>query len=334
MLLGGGDRSFDWESDERLTGAEVHRLREAGPEALAFMPGLLKMLPNAHLDLLHLHGIWQYPSFAAAVWAKQSGQPLLISPHGMVDPWITGRNRWKKALAETAWERRCWSRAAAFHALTGAEANDIQCHTGKTNIAIIPNAAPPVPAAPVQNRSPTLLYLSRIHPKKNLSALLDGWTAARPLLPPQANLVIAGWGAERDRSVIEQRCAAAPATKFVGPIFGAAKERLLASARFLILPSFSEGLPMVVLEAWAHGTPTLMSTACHLPQGFAAGVAIDCGTNAQSIARAIIVGFALPEQEWHRMAAAGRQLSAGQFGRSTVAQAWEHTYASLLDTRA
>ena len=35
-----------------------------------------------------------------------------------------------------------------------------------------------------------------------------------------------------------------------------------------ILPSFSEGLPMAVLEAWAYGLPVLMTDHCNLPEGF------------------------------------------------------------------
>jgi poly(glycerol-phosphate) alpha-glucosyltransferase len=43
-----------------------------------------------------------YPSRAGLQWARRTGKPYLISPHGMLDPWITGRGRAKKALAGSA----------------------------------------------------------------------------------------------------------------------------------------------------------------------------------------------------------------------------------------
>lgn len=80
----------------RLAGCEVSHAEVLGPRLVGFAPKLGNLLDAAELDLLHLHGIWMYPSQAAAAWTRRSGKPCLISPHGMLDPWITGRGRWKK----------------------------------------------------------------------------------------------------------------------------------------------------------------------------------------------------------------------------------------------
>jgi len=61
---------------------------------------------------------------------------------------------------------------------------------------------------------------------------------------------------------------------FLGPAFGEIKDRLLRCASAFILPSFSEGLPMAVLEAWAYQLPVLMTRHCNLPEGFQARAAI------------------------------------------------------------
>jgi len=62
---------------------------------------------------------------------------------------------------------------------------------------------------------------------------------------------------------------------FFGPAFGEEKDALLRSADAFVLPSFSEGLPMSVLEAWSYGLPVVMTRECNLPEGFAKQAALE-----------------------------------------------------------
>ncbi len=315
----------------RLEGTETILVRGRGPDQLAWSGGMGCALDGARLDLLHLHGVWQHPSHAAGVWARRSGRPLVISPHGMFDPWTTRNKAWKKHLARRVWERRAWHSAAAFHALTDAEAHDIAHETGGARIAVISNAAPSPVTPPARLRPPNALYLGRIHPKKNIAALIEAWTLARPELPADATLTIAGWGDDAGIEALEKQMRGGDRSiDFVGTAFGSQKAALFDISRFCVLPSFSEGLPMVILEAWAAGTPTIMSRACHLPQGYEAGAAVECGTDAESIRRALVEGFALDEPRWLAMARAAQALAAGTFGPPTVAERWERLYAELL----
>jgi poly(glycerol-phosphate) alpha-glucosyltransferase len=52
---------------------------------------------------------------------------------------------------------------------------------------------------------------------------------------------------------------------FVGPKYGVEKEDFLKDSDLFILPSFSEGLPIAVLEAWANKIPVLMTENCNIP---------------------------------------------------------------------
>jgi glycosyltransferase involved in cell wall biosynthesis len=62
---------------------------------------------------------------------------------------------------------------------------------------------------------------------------------------------------------------------FYGSAFGKEKEALLRSAEAFVLPSFSEGVPMSVLEAWSYGLPVVITPECNLPEGFACGAALE-----------------------------------------------------------
>jgi glycosyltransferase involved in cell wall biosynthesis len=313
----------------RFGGAVVRLSTIRGPRQIGFAPALVTELLAARLDALHLHGIWMYPSRAGAQWAKQTGRPYFVSPHGMLDRWITARGRWKKALARTGYERDNWRRASAFHALTVSEANDIERESGRTDSLVIPNSGPDAMTGPVVSRAPLLLYIGRVHPKKNLVALVEGWRMATR--PPGARLVIAGWGDATDVEVLRAAVGQGDGSvEFLGPIYGEAKQALLDSARFVVLPSLSEGLPMAILEAWSAGTPVVMTADCHLDEGFATGAALRCGHAPDAIAVAINAAFAADDTLWRAMSQAALALARGHFSASAVAQCWGRAYGDAI----
>lgn len=311
-------------------GGEVRVLPISGPPQVGFAPALVPAMIAARLDCLHLHGIWMYPSRAGAVWARRTGRPYFVSPHGMLDPWITGRGKLKKAIARMGYERTSWARATALHALTPRESADILRESGRSDSVVIPNAGPEPRAGPPAFPAPAAVYIGRIHTKKNLVALVEGWAVAQR--PAGATLTIAGWGDEADVAALRGALDAAGecGARFVGPIYGAEKQALIDGARFVVLPSHSEGLPMAMLEAWAAGVPTMMTAECNLAEGFAAGAAIECGYNAPAIAAAIGQALAIGPEPWAAMSSAALSLASGPFSASTVAERWGGTYASAI----
>jgi poly(glycerol-phosphate) alpha-glucosyltransferase len=323
----------DADDRARFGDVEVLTATAIGPAGIGFAPGLRGVLERARLDLLHLHGIWTATSLAGAGWA-QGGRPYVISPHGMLDPWILARGRWKKRAAMLAYERRSWRRGALFHALIDAEAADIAAATGGAATAVIPNAVAPT-GVTRRGGERFVLYLGRIHPKKNVEALVTAWRLLRErgALPFDARLRIAGWGEAADVASLEAAIAAGPGSDvaFLGPVFGDAKAQLLADARFLALPSHSEGLPMAILEAWASETPTLMSRHCHLDEGFERRVAIDCGTSVEDIASALRTAMLMDEAAWAAMSAKAAALAGEAFAPAVVAGRWADTYGALIE---
>lgn len=317
------------EDAARFGAVAVRTLTIKGPAQIGYAPGLLPALLAAQLDCLHLHGIWMYPSRAGADWAAKTGRGYVISPHGMLDPWITARGRWKKALARLGYERAGWRRASFLHALTRAEAGDIERESGRHDSVVIANAGPapgPLSSSP---RGPQLVYVGRIHPKKNLLALVAAWQQAKR--SEGARLTLAGWGDEADVAALQVAVAAAgPSVQFVGPQYGAAKRALLESARFTVLPSHSEGLPMSVLDSWAASVPTVMTSQCNLPEGIAAGAAIECGFTAEAIAPALERALSIANEDYLRMARAAHDLAAGPFSAQTIAARWADAYLAAI----
>lgn len=317
------------EDAARFGAARVQVFPVSGPAQIGYAPAMLPAMLAAGLDCLHLHGIWMYPSLAASRWARVSGRGYVISPHGMLDPWITARGRWKKALARAGYERSSWRRASFLHALTRREAADIARECARADSVVIANAGPEANPIPISPRAPQILYVGRIHPKKNLLALVEAWQRAER--PAEARLTLAGWGEAADVARLRAAVVSAgPSAQFVGPIYGAAKQVLLDSARFTVLPSHSEGLPMAVLEGWAAGTPAILTGECNLPEGLASGAALECGYDADSIVPALEAALQIKDADWLGMARAAHGLATGPFSAGTIATRWSEAYLRAM----
>lgn len=249
-----------------------------------------------------------------------------MSPHGMLDPWALKFSRWKKRAVMAISERKHLD-GAIIHALSFAELDAIRALGIVSPVAVIPNGVDPAPAAalppPDWMDRPTLLFLGRLHPKKGIAQLITAWSLVADLLPDW-QLAIAGW-MDGATSFSEQAAQTNGRTIFVGPLYGAAKEAAYAHACAFVLPSFSEGLPMTVLEAWAHGCPVLMTDACNLPEGFDTGAAAQISTEPITMAAVLLAH--LSDEAWLVSAgAAGRRLVSERFIWDAVAEEFRALY--------
>ncbi len=323
---------------------------------MTFVPGLAGALDDWQPDVLHTHGLWTYLSIGGPAWAREARKPRVVSPHGMLDPWALAHSRWKKRLALRLYESRHLRGATLLHALCEAEAESIRRLGLRNPVAVIPNGVdlPAIEERPpaAGSRPRVLLFLGRLHPKKGLAAALRAWAKMRGDRDWQ--FVIAGWDQDGHRAELEQICrdlgtpaAAVPADEFlartpedrstetpasvlfVGPAFGETKAALLRRADAFILPSLSEGLPVSVLEAWAHGLPVMMTDRCNLPEGFQAGAAIRIETEPASIAAGFAELTSADQQARLAMGANGRNLVQRNFTWPRVADAFARSYRWL-----
>ena len=131
-----------------------------------------------------------------------------------------------------------------------------------------------LPGAPVR-----LLYVGRIAPEKGVEVLLDALTRIRvasPDAPPI--LTMAGYDyrggvyGEQFRRKVEASPLAS-AVSFAGHVpYGPALFNLYDAHDVLVLPSFTEGFPQVVLEAMARGVPVVATSVGGVPRVLRDGV--------------------------------------------------------------
>src|SRR5262249_57739990 len=106
-------------------------------------------------------------------------------------------------------------------------------------------------------------------PEGGSHVLSEGARQAAPA-DPQARFVVFGDGVWRDE--LRRRAdAAGLAGVFVFAGFRTDLDRLMPSADLFVLPSFTEGLPNVVLEASAAGVPVVATAVGGTPEVLADG---------------------------------------------------------------
>jgi poly(glycerol-phosphate) alpha-glucosyltransferase len=340
-----------------------------GPGALGASPVLGRAVLEGTADLIYRAGLWRLPSKYAHEWSRKHGKPEIIAPHGMLDPWAVRNSRWKKRLAHLWFEGAHLRDAACIRALCESEVGSIRAYGLKNPVCNIPNGID-LPTEKPETRSQrpekkVLLFLGRLHPKKGLPNALRAWAKIRgqgtgSRGQEEWRFVIAGWDQGGHEAELQRLCKDlglayaetsasdftdnrqptadnGPSVVFTGPAFGATKDQLLRQASAFILPSFSEGLPMSVLEAWSYRLPVLMTEHCNLPEGFAANAALRIGTEVESIAEGLRELFSLPITDNRQLTTSlaslgdnGRQLVSERFTWPQVAAQMKEVYEWVL----
>ncbi len=87
---------------------------------------------------------------------------------------------------------------------------------------------------------------------------------------------------------------------------------------------------MVVLEAWAHAKPVLMTPACNLPEGFTHRAALRVDPTPESLAPGLREVLALSSTELEVMGEQGRALVRKRFTWRQVASDMASVYRWVL----
>lgn len=320
-VAGGREKRFE---DERQVWEGVPLLTHALDQSrYGFSTRMLAEIFRQKPDILHVHGIWSGSSIYGRFAPKHTR--VVVSPRGMLDPWILARRPWLKAPHGKLFEQPMLARAH-LHALSEHEAESIAGYMPATRqrIFTLPNGVEP--AGPIESERSGALYLGRLHEKKQICELIKAWEAQSKRLP----LTVAGWGEPAAEAQVARLCAQAKRVRFVGALTGAEKRRAFAAARYFILPSLSEGLPMAALEAISHGCIPVLTDACHLPQLFLDDVALRMETDFSDFGALLRRMERMEPAERARRSMAARN-AARQFFWPEIARSMLDHYARILD---
>jgi glycosyltransferase involved in cell wall biosynthesis len=296
---------------------------------------------SAHVrdfSVVHVHAVLSHAPLAAANAAYRRRVPYVVRPLGTLDPWSLGQKRLKKQLLLRTIAMPILRRAAAIQYTSAEEQASVERTLGLSGGVVIPlGVEPSLLMAPVISDASRaddryVLALSRLHPVKNLVALVEAFA---DVVANESGwrLVIAGDGDLDYRAQIEAAIARRGVNRRVtlaGWVEGEVKQRLLRRASLFALPSLHENFGVSLVEAMAAGVPVLVSRQVHLADHVdtaRAGwvVSVDRTSMASGLRAALMA-----DQERARRARSAREL-ASRFAWPRVAEELAALYRRLAD---
>ena len=331
---------------ETKSRAEIFEFRRIKPGPLYYAPDLHRRASwlVKETDVLHGHGLYVGTNFIFGREARRQKKPLVYHVHGMFEPYILRRSRWKKNLVHWLFENANVSHVRLWRALTANEADQIRAGGYKAPIVIAPNglslniySRPDQPPASletpmVKNLKKTrrrLLFVGRLHPKKGLDILMSAW-AQLAQERKEWELVIAGPDEQNHLSQLRKLADSLGIEAeicFTGTVTGNTKVALFYSADLFVLPSYSEGLPVTLLEAMACEVPVVATYACNCPEIFSAGAGWGCDPTVDSLSETLRAAMQISADE---------RTQRGQLGRQLVERSysWDQVTTTILQACA
>ena len=232
---------------------------------------------NHREEWIIAHGLWQWPGRVA----RSFGNPYLVYPHGMLDPWFKKTYPFKHFKKQLYWwaiqgkilrdaHAVCFTtqeeQALAQKTFFSYQANEVVTGLGVKE---------PPPQTPEQTGKfyqqfpklkgrKMLLYLGRFHPKKGVDNLIRAWCQREQ--KGEEVLVLAG-PLEKGSDWINNLKDLAKedsSIHWTGMLGGDLKWSALRLADSMILPSHQENYGMVVAEACSVGLPVYLTDKVNL----------------------------------------------------------------------
>ncbi len=288
------------------------------------------------IDVIHNHGMWQFNSLYPTIAKRGTSVKVVCSPRGALAPWALAHGSKAKKIFWPLLQKPSLKKVDCFHATAESELLDIRRLGFRQPVALIPNGMHIVKSSRDFTNTPNkVLFLSRLHPKKNVETLLQAWSRLQSRFT-NWSLEIAGTDVDYNGpngylAKLKQleRDLQLERVIFSGEKRGDAKSRAYLESQIFVLPTFSENFGLVVAEALAAGTPAIVTKGAP----WAGLIAEDAGwwieNGVETLTETLIDAMSLTPQRRQEMGARGRNWIQREFDWVSIATKMAETYEWL-----
>jgi glycosyltransferase involved in cell wall biosynthesis len=283
-------------------------------------PTLMRLLPTymRWADVVHLTGVYNFPTLPTVFLGRSLNKPLIWSPRGALQRWEGSSRIGLKAVWDFLWYHTADRVELTMHVTSEQESRETLARFRKLRMAMIPNGVDvPIDLNRIErNGELRLLFIGRLDPKKGIEALLKACSLVDSA--PPWRLAIAGWGAPEYVSQLKERIHALGVkgrVEIIGEVLSEAKKRLFECSDVTLVPSYTENFAIVVAEALAHGVPVIASkgTPWSRLEDMKCGLWVD--NDPETLAAAIRSISTMPLQD---MGSRGRKWMQNEFSWRSV----------------
>jgi glycosyltransferase involved in cell wall biosynthesis len=295
-------------------------------------PMLVRLLPSyvRWADVVHLTGVYNFPTFPT-IWRSRSlRKPLIWSPRGTLQRWEGSSRVGAKKVWDSLWYYTADRADLTMHVTSEQEYRETWARFPKLRMAMIPNGVD-VPAnlnRIERQEELRLLFVGRLDPKKGIESLLEACSLLGSEVPWR--LAIAGWGSADYVSQLKERIhtlGIERRVEMLGEVLSEAKKRLFESSDVTLVPSHTENFAIVVAEALAHGVPVIASkgTPWTRLDDLKCGLWVD--NDPKTLADAIRRISTMPLQD---MGSIGREWMRNEFSWQSVTEQMRNLYRRCI----
>ena len=271
-------------------------------------------------DVLHLHGLWTLWSLLCLALVLMKDKRIVISPHGMLDNWALQKSGRKKLYYWRLIEKYLFLESQYVHCLNEKERDDILSllPSIKSKTVVIPNGVDFLKDLHRESSRKKIIfgYLGRLDVKKGVLELIRSFKELDT--PKNYELKIGGFGHGPYFDECIASIKSTPSINYCGKIPHDKINEFLSQIDVFILPSLSEGLPMVILEAANNGCLVVMTRQCNLNDWYISNAALEIESSTESIKNFIQNIF--PELELNRYKENARNIIEKRYQWSIISK--------------
>lgn len=311
----------------------------------AIVPGLSNWLEE-HANkyhLVHVHALFSCSTSLGMTQLRRQGVPYLLRTIGQLNTWSLKQSPARKKLFLRLVDRSNLESAAALHFTSEVERQEASALRLQTPSFVLPLGVPQLDDPPVPEAGPQaivdhthecirFLYLSRLHPKKQLPLLFEALARIKRRQPDRRwQLDIAGKGESSYEAVLREQAQQLELESRIhwhGFVAGAAKQALLRQADWFVLPSASENFGIAAAEALMAATPVVLCPGVALASDVEqTGAGMVCEPNCDALSSCLEQCLTPPP---FAMRQAARRLAETRYGWSAISHQLIKHYEHIL----